>query len=216
MARARALAAVLVALLAGLLSGYGLAGAAHTPPNDACGNFGNLPEGSSSSSAIDLWPLAVSCEYYGTAGERRSESFGPSRHESLVWMAMAALFALVALRARRSAPARGAAAATALLGLVSVAWAYNGVFGALWVAAVFGAPLVFTIDLVLRSDGRRSWQASAVTALALVPAVVVAFVFLELGSQPYVGIATGVLAGGAIAAAVTRLGSPRGDLQPSH
>jgi len=61
MVRARALAAVLVALLAGLLSRYGLAGAAHTPPNDACGNFGNLPEGSSSSSAVDRWPPGVSC-----------------------------------------------------------------------------------------------------------------------------------------------------------
>lgn len=98
MASARASALVVVALLAGLLAGYGLAGAAHTPPNDACANFGSLPEGSSSSLKLVGWPLGVRCEYYGTANEGRSESFGPSRGETLAWMAMAALLGLTALR----------------------------------------------------------------------------------------------------------------------
>jgi len=63
MADARLPALVVVALLAG----YGLAGAAHTAPSDACAHVGSLPESSSSSSRLERWPLGVRCEYFGTS-----------------------------------------------------------------------------------------------------------------------------------------------------
>jgi hypothetical protein len=214
--RLRLPALVLVALLAGVLAGSGLAGLAHAPPNDACSDFGNLPEGSVSGSDFDLWPLGLRCEYSGRGGERRTESFAPSLGELLAWIALAALLAGAALSMRRSPPARGAATAVALLALVGVAWQWGGITAALGVPLMFGPPFAFALDLVLRPADLRSWRASAITAVALAPTVFFVTVFCMLLGLEYVGIAVGVLAGGAVAAGVARWESPRGEPLPSH
>jgi hypothetical protein len=214
--RLRLPALVLVALAAGVLVGSGLAGFAHAPPNDACSNFGSLPEGSVSGGRLELWPLGLRCEYFGRGGERRTESFAPSLGELLGWIALAGLLAGAALRTRRSASVRGAATAAALLALVGAAWQWGGITAAFWVAIMLGTPFAFALDLRLRRANLRSRPASAITAVALVPTAFFVAVFCELAGFSRLGIALGVLAGGAVAAGVARWEAPRGEPLPSH
>jgi hypothetical protein len=216
MTRPRLTAVVVVALLAGVLAGSGLAGLAHAPPNDACSDFGSVAEGSVSGGELDLWPLGLRCEYLGRAGERRTESFAPALGELAAWIAFAALLAGAALRMRRSAPVRGAAAAVALLALAGTAWQWGSITFGVWVAVMFGTPVVFALDLRLRPADLRSRAASAITALALVPTVCFVAVFCYLAGSSRLGIALGVLAGGAVAAGVARWEAPRGEPLPSH
>jgi len=205
---------VVVLLLAAVPVGSGLAALAQTRPNDACSDFGDLPEGSVSGSSFDLWPLGVRCAYYGTAGQRRSESFRASLGEQWAWIAFAALLAGCALRMRNSSAVRGGAAAAAMLGLAGAIWMYAG-FQIAWVSAlVLYAPLVFGIDVLLRPREQRSWVASALTAAALV-ATVMAILILVLFNA-YAGIAMGIVAGAAVGSGVGRWRSRRGDLLPSH
>ena len=216
MTRLRLPALVLVALLAGALAGSGLGGLAHAPQNDACSDFASLPEGSVSGGEFDLWPLGLRCEYFGRGGERRTESFAPSLEELAAWIVVATLLAGAALRMRRSAPVRGAAAAAALLALVGAAWQWGSITFGFWVAVMFGTPFVFALDLRLRPADLRSRAASAITAVALVPTAFFVAVFCYLAGFSRLGIAVGVLAGGAVAAGVARWESPRGEPLPSH
>jgi hypothetical protein len=214
--RLRLPALVLVVLLGGVLAGSGLGGLAHAQPNDACSEFGSLSEGWVSGSGLDLWPLGLRCEYSGPAGQRRTESFAPSLGEWLGWIAAGALLAGAALRMRRSARVRGAAAAAALLALTGAAWQWGSFTAAFQAALGLGTPLVFALDLRLRPAHLRSVPGSGITAAALVPTVFLAAVCCGLAGFSRLGIALGLLAGGGVAAAVARFQAPRGEPLPSH
>jgi hypothetical protein len=209
-------ALVLVALLAGVLVGSGLGGLAHAPPNDACLDFGGRAEERSVwTGKVELWPLGLRCEYLGPR-EPRTKSFAPSFGELAAWIALATLLAVAALRMRRSAPVRGAAAAVALLALVGAAWQWGGFSAAFQAALGLGTPLVFALDLRLRPADLRSVLGAGLTAAALVPTVFVAAVFLNVAGLEIASISVGLLAGGAVAAGVARWEAPRGEPLPSH
>src|SRR5688500_5564142 len=104
---------LLVSLLVGVVAGSGLGALAHLPPNDACSDFGYLPEGSSSGSSFDLTPFGLWCEYSVSGRIVRTESFTPTTVELLGWIALAAALAAFALLRRGSPLARGAACAAA-------------------------------------------------------------------------------------------------------
>ncbi|HEV2777161.1 MAG TPA: hypothetical protein VGV90_16345 [Solirubrobacteraceae bacterium] len=199
----RALVYVIVALVAGILAGSGLAGLAHHPGNDPCLDFGSLPEGvTSSSSSLELWPLGLRCEYAVRGRFARAEFFGPAMAELYAWIAAAALFAGLALLRRDSAAVRGGAAAAVLLGLVGAGWQYAGVQLAFGVTVFPGMPLAFALDHVLRPRVMRSPRRSLVLAIALAALTFCAIfgvVFI-----PAVGIAFGVLAGAVVSTAVAR------------
>ena len=217
MTRLRLPALVLVALLAVLLAGSGLAGFAHAPPNDACLDFGGRTEERSVwSGKVELWPFGLRCEYFGPRGERRTKSFAPSFGELAAWIALAALLAVAALRMRRSAAVRGAAAAVALLAVVGAASQWGGFSAAFQAALGLGTPLVFALDLRLRPADLRSVLGAGLTATALVPPVFVAAGLLNVAGLEIVSISVGLLAGGAVAAGVARWEAPRGEPLPSH
>ena len=159
-------ALLVVALAAGVLAGSGLGAFAHGPPNDACSQFESLPEGSSSSGSLELWPLGLRCEYRVAGRVARSEFFGPTAAELYAWIAAAALLAAIALLRRDVAPSRGAAIAAVLLAMSGASWQFAGFQLALFVPLVLGAPLAFGLDHLLRPGpaarrGRRCTSRSS-------------------------------------------------------
>ena len=176
-----------------MLAGSGLAALAHAPPNDPCLDYGTLPESSSSSGAVELWPPGVRCEYVVGGRVARSEFFGPSTGELYAWILAATLLAAIALLRRGSAPARGAAVTATLLAIAGVGWQLGGIQLAWGVPFLVGVPLAFALDHVLRPARARSAGQSLRTAIALA-AIVFCAIFLTL-AEPVAAIAIGILAG---------------------
>ncbi len=191
-----------MALTAGVLAGSGLAGLSSPLPNDACLDYGSLPEGSTSGGSVELWPLGRHCEYRVGGRLARTTHFGPTTAELYAWIAAATLLAWLALRRRDSAVLRGAATAAALLGLVGAGWQYAGVQLAFGAALVPGIPLAFALDHRLRPRGERSPGRSLSLAIAL--AVLAWCAIFGVIFIPVVGIAFGVLAGALASAAIAR------------
>ena len=191
-----------LAVAAGVLAGNGLAGLAHAPPNDACSAYVGPPESSDSNTTLDLWPLGLRCSYLVGSDEVRSEVFGATLAELWAWITAAALLAAIALIRRRSAFARGAAVAAALLALSGLAWQFAGIVAFFWVAIVPGAPLVLALNWLLRPKGTRSWKASLRVAVLLTPLTLFAFLVFYFVQPAALGIAVAVFVGGAIAAGV--------------
>jgi hypothetical protein len=206
---------LLVVLLVGVVAGSGLGALAHFPPNDACTDFGALGEGSSrSGSFFDLAPFGLVCEYTVNG---RIVSFAPTTGELLAWIALAAALAAFALLRRDSPLARGAACAAALLALAGPA-GQLAFTAALGTAIVFGPPLIFVLDHLLRPAGARSRGASLLCAVTLTPLVLLVFlVFLFLaGDLEPIGVVSGVVAGALASVALARTRpAPHGDLLPS-
>lgn len=190
----RAPTLLLVAIVGGVLAGSGLAGLADPLPNDPCLDYGSLPEGSSSSSSFEVWPLGLNCEY--RVGDRlaRSGSFGPTTAELYAWIGAATLLAAMAQLRRGSAFVRGAATMACLLALSGAIWMYAGAQIALSASVVLGAPVAFGLDHRLRPAAMRSVGASLYVAVALA-ALAFCAVFGVLIS-PLGSIAIAVLAGG--------------------
>jgi hypothetical protein len=183
----------LVVIAAGLLIGSGLAALAQAPPNDPCADFGTLPEGSSSSGSLELWPLGGRCEYYVGTRLARSAFLGPSTAELYAWIAAAALLTAIALLKPSSPLVRGAAAATVVLALSSAGWQLAGFNLALFAPVLVGAPLAFVVDHLLRPPKTRSADASLRIALAIA-ALMFCAVFTTL-LEARAAIALGVVAG---------------------
>ena len=149
---------LVVALLASLVVGNGLAALANAPPNDACSDFGDLREGATSSSALELWPLGRRCDYEVGGQAAYSTLFVPSAAELYAWIVGAALLlAFAALRGDEAA-ARGAAAAATLSAMAGVAWQYAGIQLAFIAMTLFGAPLVVALDYAPATAGRTGAQ----------------------------------------------------------
>ncbi len=199
---ARSLAAVLVVIAAGVLIGSGLGALAQAPRNDPCADFGTLPEGSSSSGSLELWPLGGRCEYHVDTRLARSAFLGPSTAELYAWIAAAALLIAVALLKRSSPLVRGAAAATVVLALSGAGWQLAGFNLALFVPVLVGAPIALVVDHWLRPPSTRSVGGSLRVALAIA-ALMFCAVFAAL-LEPRAAIAFGVLAGALTSMRLTR------------
>jgi hypothetical protein len=208
------LGVLLVALLAGVVAGSGLAALAHVPPNDACSDFGALGEGSSSGSSFDLAPFGLWCEYSVSGRVVRTQSFAPTTGELLAWIALAAALAAFALLRRDSALARGAAAAAALLALAGPP-SHLGFNFALFTAIMFGPPLIGVLEHLLRPAGVRSRGASLLCAVTLTPLVLFVFLVFFFLALEAIGIAGGVVAGALASVALART-HRRADLLPSN
>jgi hypothetical protein len=198
-------ALLVVALAAGALAGSGLGAFAHGPPNDACSQSDSLPEGSSSSGSLELWPLGLRCEYRVAGRVARSEFFGPTAAELYAWIAAAVLLAAAALWRRDLAPVHGAAIAAALLAISGASWQFAGFQVALFLPLVLGPPLAFGLDHLLRQVPARSRSTSLHVAIAI-SALEFCAVFAALAT-PLLGIALGLLAGALASARLAR--SPR-------
>jgi hypothetical protein len=197
--------ALVVVIAAGVFVGSGLAALAQAPSNDPCGDFGALPEGSTSSGSLELWPLGVRCEYYVGSRPARSTFLGPSVAELYAWIVTAALLTSIALLKRNSPLVRGAAAATVLLALSGAGWQFAGINLAFAAAVLFGAPLVFVVDHLLRPPTVRSASASLRVALAIASLLFCAIFAVIF--EPRAGIAIGVIAGALASISLAR--SPR-------
>ncbi|MDP1848018.1 MAG: hypothetical protein Q8K79_09515 [Solirubrobacteraceae bacterium] len=198
----RVLIGLVVALTAGVLAGSGLAGLSSPLPNDACADFGSLPEGSTSGGSLELWPLGNRCEYYVGSRLARTTRFGPTTAELYAWIVAATLLAALALFRRGSAAARGAATAAVLLALAGAGWHFAGVVFALFAPAIFGIPLACAVDHLLRPPGTRALGRSMLLA-ALLGALTFCAVFGVIVS-PLVGIAFGIAAGSLASALLER------------
>lgn len=204
---ARVPVSLLVAAVVGGLAGSGLAGLAEVVPNDPCSDFGSLPEGSSSSSSFEFWPLRLQCEYHVGSRLARSATFGPSTAELYAWIGAATLLAATALLRRDSAFLRGAATMACLLAIFGAIWMYAGGQLALSASVVLGVPLALVIDHRLRPAAARSRGASLYVAVAMAALAFCAMFGVLI--SPLGAIAIAVLAGGF---ACTRLASrPRED-----
>ena len=203
---ARVPVSLLVAAVVGVLAGSGLAGLAEVVPNDPCSDYGSLPEGTSSSSSFEFWPLRLHCEYYVGSRLARSATFGPTTAELYAWIGAATLLAVIALLRRDSAFVRGAATMACLLASFGAIWMYAGGQIALSSSVVLGAPFAFVLDHRLRPADARSRGASLYVAVALA-ALAFCAVFGVLIS-PLASIAIAVLAGGF---ASKRFARPPGD-----
>lgn len=202
----RALIGLIVTLAAGALVGSGLAGLSSPPTNDACADFGSLPEGSTSRGSMEFWPLGRHCEYHVGSRLARTTHFGPATAELYAWIAAATLLATIALLKRDSALWRGAATAAALLALAGAGWHYAGVQFALFVPAIIGVPLACAVDHLLRPRGTRAPGRSLLLAVAL-GALTFCAIFGVI-FIPLVGIAFGLAAGALANVALER--SPQG------
>lgn len=199
---ARSLPLALVVIAAGVFVGSGLAALAQAPSNDPCGDFGSLPEGSSSSGSLELWPVGQRCEYYVGSRLARSAFLGPSAAELYAWIAVAALLAAIALLKRTSPLVRGAVAATVVLALSGAGWQLAGFNLALFAPVLVGAPLAFVVDHVLRPPNTRSAGGSLRVALAIA-ALMFCAVFATI-LEPRAAIALGVIAGALTSMRLTR------------
>lgn len=199
---ARVPVTLLVVLLVGVLAGSGLAGLAKAPGNDPCFSSAYMQEGSSSASALDLWPLGLRCDYLVGTPSARSEFLGPTMAELYAWVAAAALLATIALLRRDSALVRGAAGAANLLAVVGLAWQASGVQFAFFVTVLLGAPLAFSLDYLLRPAAIRSARASLLASIAIAIAAFCAIFAVLL--DPRLGIAVGVLGGALASTALER------------
>jgi hypothetical protein len=210
--------------VAGVLVGSGLAALADAPPNDACSDFGTLPEGSSSSGSVELWPLGLRCDYVAGGRIARAAFFGPPAAELYAWIVVAGLVAFVALRrasrggAWRRAPGRGTrqrdradardiGIAMVVLAMSGVAWMYGDATFALFLPLVLGPPVVFALDRLLRPAVARSSRASLRVAVAL-PALAFCAMLVTIFA-PLVGIACCLLAAGPVAREAAAAGAPR-------
>lgn len=201
----RALLGLIVTLAAGALVGNGLAGLSSFPPNDACADFGSLPEGSTSGGTVEFWPLGRHCEYHVGSRLARTTDFGPSTAALYAWIVAATLLAAIALRTRDSALARGTATAALMLAICGAGWHLAGVQFAFFAPAVLGIPLACAVDHLLRPRGTRAPGRSlllAVTLAVLTFCAIFGVVFI-----PLVGIAFGLAAGALASVALER--SPR-------
>jgi hypothetical protein len=204
----RALVGLLVTLAAGVLVGSGLAGLSSPLPNDACSDFGSLPEGSTSGGSMDLWPLGQDCEYHVGSRLTRTTHFGPTTAELYAWILAAALLTAIALRRRDSALVRGTAAAALMLALAGAGWHLAGVQLAFSAPMLFGVPVACAVDHRLRPRGTRAVGRSLLLAVMLWPLTFCA-IFGVLVS-PLAGIAFGLAAGALASVALERApGSPR-------
>ena len=202
---ARSLPLALVVMAAGVFVGSGLAALAQAPSNDPCADFGALPEGSTSSGSLELWPLGGRCEYYVGGRLARSAFLGPSVAELYAWIAIATLLTSIALLQRNAPLVRGAAAATVLLALSGAAWQFAGINLAFVATVLLGVPLVFVVDHLLRPAEARSASASLRVALAI--ACLMFCAIFAVTFEPRVGIAIGVIAGALASTSLAR--SPR-------